>query len=232
MASGGGALYGAEVLLIGEDGEPTMAMAAALAEAGGMVTIAGTPEIARHTLAENHAGFDAVAILDALGERELSEVIAAIHLHPRPCHHVLVGGIDRFPSLAEVLASGAFEVLRVPVASAELVEAVRRACTQTSVQRARWSPSRRPRLAPPLAEPSSIAPRIGVSGVVDQVASGSGLSERERIVLQYIARGYRYEEIGRELSISTRTVKSYASSLKRKVGAGTRWELLRKMFAA
>ncbi len=232
MASEDGELYGAEVLLIGCDCETTMATAAALAEARALVTVAPTPAIARTSLADNHNGFDAAAILDEFGDEVRAELVAAILSHRRPCHYVLVGPPERFPDLGAALKSGAHEVLIAPAARADLVHAIRRTCAQTSIQRARWLPTRRPPIAPAAADVSSIGPRVGVSGVVDRVASGSGLSERERVVLQYIARGYRYQEIGRELSISTRTVKSYASSLKRKVGAGTRWDLLRKMFAA
>jgi DNA-binding CsgD family transcriptional regulator len=55
------------------------------------------------------------------------------------------------------------------------------------------------------------------------------LSSRERTVLRLIALGYRYREIGCAMSISPRTVKMYASNLRRKVGGETRWDLMRRV---
>lgn len=53
------------------------------------------------------------------------------------------------------------------------------------------------------------------------------LSEREREVLQLIARGYTYRETGSELFISIKTVESHVSSVLRKLQLSNRNELTR-----
>jgi DNA-binding NarL/FixJ family response regulator len=53
------------------------------------------------------------------------------------------------------------------------------------------------------------------------------LSEREREVLQLIARGYTYRETGAELYISIKTVESHVSSVLRKLQLSNRNELTR-----
>jgi DNA-binding NarL/FixJ family response regulator len=51
------------------------------------------------------------------------------------------------------------------------------------------------------------------------------LTPREDEVMQHLARGYTYKEIGRELSISVRTVESHASAVLRKLQLSNRHEL-------
>jgi DNA-binding NarL/FixJ family response regulator len=51
------------------------------------------------------------------------------------------------------------------------------------------------------------------------------LTPREREVMRYLARGYAYKEIGRELHISVRTVESHASAVLRKLQLSNRHEL-------
>ncbi len=53
------------------------------------------------------------------------------------------------------------------------------------------------------------------------------LSPREREVLRLIARGYTYKEVGRDLTISAKTVESHVSSVLRKLQLSTRHELTR-----
>lgn len=53
------------------------------------------------------------------------------------------------------------------------------------------------------------------------------LSGREREVLQLIARGYTYREIGEELFISVKTVESHVSAVLRKLQLSNRHELAR-----
>jgi DNA-binding NarL/FixJ family response regulator len=60
------------------------------------------------------------------------------------------------------------------------------------------------------------------------------LTEREREVMRYLARGYAYKEIGLELGISVKTVESHASAVLRKLqlssrGALTRWAAARHL---
>ena len=65
---------------------------------------------------------------------------------------------------------------------------------------------------------------------VQEPASDPGLdllSEREREVMQLLARGYTYREIGSRLFISVKTVESHASNVLRKLQLSNRNELTR-----
>ena len=53
------------------------------------------------------------------------------------------------------------------------------------------------------------------------------LTTREREVLRYIARGYTYKEIARELTISVKTVETHVSSVLRKLQLSNRYDLTR-----
>ena len=53
------------------------------------------------------------------------------------------------------------------------------------------------------------------------------LTEREREVLQHIARGYTYKEIGERLFISVKTVETHVSAVLRKLQLSNRHELTR-----
>ncbi len=81
--------------------------------------------------------------------------------------------------------------------------------------------------------PNASRPRkVGaIEARVANLARDVRLSLRERTVLRLIAQGYRYREIGCEMSISPRTVKMYAANLRRKVGGDSRWDLMRRVLA-
>lgn len=53
------------------------------------------------------------------------------------------------------------------------------------------------------------------------------LTPREREVLRYIARGYTYKEIARELHISAKTVETHVSAVLRKLQLTNRYQLSR-----
>ncbi|MDJ0496932.1 MAG: response regulator transcription factor [Acidimicrobiia bacterium] len=53
------------------------------------------------------------------------------------------------------------------------------------------------------------------------------LTKREREVLQHIARGYTYREVGEQLFISTKTVENHVSAVLRKLQLSNRRELTR-----
>jgi DNA-binding NarL/FixJ family response regulator len=53
------------------------------------------------------------------------------------------------------------------------------------------------------------------------------LTPREREVLRYIARGYAYKQIARQLHISTKTVETHVSAVLRKLQLSSRYELTR-----
>jgi DNA-binding NarL/FixJ family response regulator len=53
------------------------------------------------------------------------------------------------------------------------------------------------------------------------------LTPREREVLQLIARGYAYKEVGRRLNVAVKTVETHVSSVLRKLQLSSRHELAR-----
>ena len=85
---------------------------------------------------------------------------------------------------------------------------------------------------------AAFSPRLA-GFVLDAFAAGSDapaatsdaeldqLTPREREVLQLIARGYAYKEVGRRLNVSVKTVETHVSSVLRKLQLSSRHELAR-----
>ena len=67
------------------------------------------------------------------------------------------------------------------------------------------------------------------SGTATEIADPEfdQLTPREREVLRYIARGYAYKQVARELSISLKTVETHVSAVLRKLQLSSRHELTR-----
>ncbi|WP_337831066.1 LuxR C-terminal-related transcriptional regulator [Pseudonocardia sp. TMWB2A] len=72
-----------------------------------------------------------------------------------------------------------------------------------------------------LAEPAAATP---VAGAAPAAPDRSGLTAREREVLELLARGMTSAEIARRLVVSVDTVKVHARNILRKLGASTRAE--------
>ena len=70
-----------------------------------------------------------------------------------------------------------------------------------------------------------------VLGEFRRLHKGSGgaqaLSEREREVLQYVARGHTYREIGAELFIAEKTVENHVRNILGKLRLSRKQELIR-----
>ena len=78
----------------------------------------------------------------------------------------------------------------------------------------------------------NIAKQLGKSmGEFRRMSKAAGpieaLSEREREVLQYVARGHTYREIGEELHISPKTVENHVRNILGKLHLSRRAELIR-----
>jgi DNA-binding NarL/FixJ family response regulator len=56
---------------------------------------------------------------------------------------------------------------------------------------------------------------------------GQALSEREREVLQYVARGHTYKEIGEQLFIADKTVENHVRNILHKLHLSRKQELIR-----
>jgi DNA-binding NarL/FixJ family response regulator len=120
---------------------------------------------------------------------------------------------DAAEDVIEVIRAGARGYVTKSIAPEDLADAIRRVHDGDAV----FSP----RLAGFVLDafagqvPPSIDPEL------DQ------LTAREREVLRFIARGYAYKEIARELHISAKTVETHVSAVLRKLQLTNRYELSR-----
>ena len=120
---------------------------------------------------------------------------------------------DAAEDVIEVIRAGARGYVTKSIAPDDLADAIRRVHGGDAV----FSP----RLAGFVLDafagqvPPSIDPEL------DQ------LTAREREVLRFLARGYAYKEIARELHISAKTVETHVSAVLRKLQLTNRYELSR-----
>jgi DNA-binding NarL/FixJ family response regulator len=135
-------------------------------------------------------------------------------------------GFDAIPEITGVAPSARVIV----VSSQTAASSVRRALTAGA---AGYLPKRASdrELVTAIQQVSSgsryVDPEIGATLVVDDVASAlDDISDRERDVLQLLALGYTNQEIGKKLYISVRTVDTHRAHIMRKLGLGTRAELV------
>ena len=80
----------------------------------------------------------------------------------------------------------------------------------------------------PVFSPSLAALVLGEFRRMHRGAGGAqALSEREREVLQYVARGHTYKEIGEQLFIAEKTVENHVRNILGKLHLNRRQELVR-----
>jgi DNA-binding NarL/FixJ family response regulator len=120
---------------------------------------------------------------------------------------------DAAEDVIEVIRAGARGYVTKSIRPAELAEAIRRVHEDDAV----FSP----RLAGFVLDAFAGTTPPPIDPELDQ------LTPREREVLRYIARGYAYREIGRELHISVKTVETHVSAVLRKLQLTNRYELSR-----
>jgi DNA-binding NarL/FixJ family response regulator len=119
---------------------------------------------------------------------------------------------DAADDVIDVVRGGARGYVTKSVDAPELLEAIRRVGSGEAV----FSP----RLAGFVLDAFSGA-AAPAAAELDQ------LSPREREVMRYIARGYTYREVARELVISVKTVETHVSAVLRKLQLSNRHELAR-----
>ncbi|WP_346620089.1 response regulator transcription factor [Blastococcus montanus] len=127
---------------------------------------------------------------------------------------------DAAEDVIAVIRAGARGYVTKTISGPDLVDAVRRVAEDDVV----FSP----RLAGFVLDAFSAGPAAPVPA--DDPATDPGLdllSAREREVMQLLARGYTYREIGSRLFISVKTVESHASNVLRKLQLSNRNELTR-----
>jgi DNA-binding NarL/FixJ family response regulator len=120
---------------------------------------------------------------------------------------------DAAEDVIAVIRSGARGYVTKSISPPELADAIRRVHEGDAV----FSP----RLAGFVLDAFAGQPTPAIDPELDQ------LTPREKEVLRYIARGYAYKEIARELHISVKTVESHVGGVLRKLQLTNRYELSR-----
>ena len=120
---------------------------------------------------------------------------------------------DAAEDVIGVIRAGARGYVTKTISGAELADAIRRVAAGDAV----FSP----RLAGFVLDAFASSTAPSADPDLDQ------LTVREREVLRFIARGYPYKAVARELVISSRTVESHVSSVLRKLQLSNRAELTR-----
>jgi len=120
---------------------------------------------------------------------------------------------DAAEDVIAVIRSGARGYVTKSISPPELADAIRRVNEGDAV----FSP----RLAGFVLDAFAGQPTPAIDPELDQ------LTPREKEVLRYIARGYAYKEIARELHISVKTVESHVGGVLRKLQLTNRYELSR-----
>ena len=124
---------------------------------------------------------------------------------------------DAAEDVIAVIRAGARGYVTKTISAVELAEAIRRVHEGDAV----FSPRLAGFVLDAFAGSPPAPAEPGADPELDQ------LTPREREVLQHIARGYMYKEIGARLSISAKTVEAYVPSVLRKLQLSSRHELSR-----
>lgn len=170
---------------------------------------------------------DAEAAIELILERKPDVVLLDVHLpggggqqvvrqvkgkHP-DIAFLALSASDAATDVVSVVRAGARGYVTKTISSPELATAIHRVAAGDVV----FSP----RLAGFVLDAFSAIPVGDIDPELDQ------LTDREREVLQFIARGYTYRETGEALFISVKTVETHVSSVLRKLQLSNRSELTR-----
>jgi DNA-binding NarL/FixJ family response regulator len=166
------------------------------------------------------------AAIELIGERRPDVVLLDVHMphggglavleavtRTCPTTRVLVLSVsDAAEDVIALIRAGARGYVTKNISGPDLVEAVHRVADGDAV----FSP----RLAGFVLD--AYAATGGGADVDDELHQ---LTPRERQVLRFIARGYAYKEVARELCISIKTVESHVSAVLRKLQLSNRHQL-------
>lgn len=142
-----------------------------------------------------------------------ARVIEALAPHVPNVRFLALSVSDAADDVIAVIRAGARGYVTKSIAPSELAVSIRRVYEGDAV----FSP----RLAGFVLDAFAGATPTPIDPELDQLTS------REREVLRFIARGYAYKEIGRELNISVKTVETHVSAVLRKLQLSNRYELSR-----
>jgi DNA-binding NarL/FixJ family response regulator len=136
----------------------------------------------------------------------------------RPAQRFLALSVsDAAEDVIAIIRAGARGYVTKTISGPELADAVRRVAGGDAV----FSPRLAGFVLDAFAGGASAPAPVTADPELDQ------LTAREREVLQHIARGYLYKEIGSRLHISTKTVEAHVSAVLRKLQLSNRHELSR-----
>ena len=188
-------------------------------ELGNQVDVVGEADDVEHAIA-TVAGCDPdVVLLDVHlpGGGGQAVVTALRTTHPN-VRVLALSASDAPEDVIAVIRAGARGYVTKTISGPDLVDAVYRVAEGEAV----FSP----RLAGFVLDAFAALPQTeqtepSFDAELDQ------LTPREREVLRFIARGFTYKEIARELFISGKTVESHVSSVLRKLQMSTRHQLTR-----
>jgi len=136
----------------------------------------------------------------------------------RPAQRFLALSVsDAAEDVIAIIRAGARGYVTKTISGPELADAVRRVAGGDAV----FSPRLAGFVLDAFAGGASGPAPVVIDAELDQ------LTAREREVLQHIARGYLYKEIGARLHISAKTVEAHVSAVLRKLQLSNRHELSR-----
>ena len=177
------------------------------------VEIVGEASTVPEAIAGIGASSPDVVLLDVhLPEGSGTEVIEALAKSSPDVRFLALSVSDAAEDVIATIRAGARGYVTKTIKPAELADAIRRVHEGDAV----FSP----RLAGFVLDAfAGSAPPIDPE--IDQ------LTQREREVLRYIARGYTYKEVASELHLSVKTVETHVSAVLRKLQLSNRRELTR-----
>jgi DNA-binding NarL/FixJ family response regulator len=73
---------------------------------------------------------------------------------------------------------------------------------------------------------------LDIDEAAEKASHIENLTERERDVVQFIARGYSYRKTATALYLSPKTVEAHMSNIFRKLGVASRYELSAEAYRA
>ncbi|MGY1652703.1 response regulator [Geodermatophilus sp. SYSU D01119] len=190
-------------------------------ELGDSVTVVGEAADADSAIAGIRAAAPDVVLLDVhLPGGGGRAVLEALRAELPEVRWLALSVSDAAEDVIAVIRAGARGYVTKTISGPELVAAVQRVAEGDVV----FSPRLAGFVLDAFAASSPSAPQP------EDPATDPGLdllSAREREVMQLLARGYTYREIGSRLFISVKTVESHASNVLRKLQLSNRNELTR-----
>ncbi len=138
-------------------------------------------------------------------------VIEGVHATHPDIRFLAISASDAPEDVVATVRAGARGYVTKTVSPADLAEAIRRVIEGDAV------------FSPKLA--GFVLDAFSSMEVKDLDPELDKLTKREREVLQHIARGYTYREVGEQLFISTKTVENHMSAVLRKLQLSNRREL-------